>query len=288
MLQLAPTTRARSSRSTGRAEANSAASTRPIHSRQRAAGGRSSSSRSSSPPFFPLRAIARARRAGTSRVRSVRGSRRARRAVRNSRRVPRSERPAIGVAAASKSWSSSACSAALAPFARSFGAASASFCARRRSSAARSQACAAPLAQANRTRVVSAPSPFGRPRAGPRTRTAARRAAAARTAISVFGRARNRRARPRGVPRRRRGRPPSVAAERARTSARRRTAPAERRRRKPRAASIAACNASSPGRSKASAATAIAERHCPDRSGRERAPGPQPASRRSGIGARTA
>jgi len=34
----------------------------------------------------------------------------------------------IGVAAASESWSSSACSAALAPFARSFGAASASFC----------------------------------------------------------------------------------------------------------------------------------------------------------------
>ena len=41
MLQLAPTTRARSSRSTGRAEANSAASTRPIHSRQRVAAGRS-------------------------------------------------------------------------------------------------------------------------------------------------------------------------------------------------------------------------------------------------------
>ena len=41
--------------------------------------------------------------------------------------------------------------------------------------------------------------PRSRPRAGPRMRTAARRAGAARTASSVFGRERNRRARPRGV-----------------------------------------------------------------------------------------
>jgi hypothetical protein len=50
---------------------------------------------------------------------------------------------AIGVAAASESTSNSACSAALAPFARGFGAASASFVARRPRSAEGSQARAA-------------------------------------------------------------------------------------------------------------------------------------------------
>ena len=158
MLQFAPTTRARSSRRTGRAEANTTASTRPIHSRQRAAGGRSSSSRSSSPPFFPARAIARARRAGTSRVRSVRGSRRARRAVRTAgafrarrgRRSGSRRRANPGRAApAARPWRLSR--AVSAPPRPVFAPAAAS-------SAARSQACAAPFAQANRMRVVSAPS----------------------------------------------------------------------------------------------------------------------------------
>ena len=56
-LQALPTTRARFSRNTGSAEAKIAASTRPIHSRQRAGAGRSSSSRSRSPKILRRRAI---------------------------------------------------------------------------------------------------------------------------------------------------------------------------------------------------------------------------------------
>ena len=110
-LQALPTTSARFSRNTGCADANTTASTRPIHSRQRAGGGRSSSS----PQFFPARPIARARRAGTLRAPSVRGSRRARPAVK-AVFAPRARR---GRRSASReSSSSSACRAAPAPSAQ--------------------------------------------------------------------------------------------------------------------------------------------------------------------------
>ena len=96
-------------------------------------------------------------RAGTSRVRSVRGSRRAREPFEQSAGSALGEAGDRG-RGGERIVVEQRLQRALAPFARGFGAASASFCARRRSSAARSQACPAPLAQANRMRVVSAPS----------------------------------------------------------------------------------------------------------------------------------
>ena len=115
------------------------ASTRPIHSRQRAGVGRSSSSVSSSPVGLRVRAMLRARRAGTSRVRSVPEPRRARPAGRTAaaRRAPTFARR-FWRTRSRQSSSSSACSAAPAPLARNFGAAVSSFCARRTSSAERS------------------------------------------------------------------------------------------------------------------------------------------------------
>jgi len=140
----------------------------------------------------------RARRAGTSRVRSVRGSRRARRAAkavggfraRRARRSGSRRRANPGRAApAARPWLLSRAS---------FGATSASFCARRRSSAARSQACPAPLTQANRMRVVSRAVAVGR-RAPARGREQRRGEQRQRERpVQFFGRERNRRARPRG------------------------------------------------------------------------------------------
>ena len=83
--QASPTRRTSASRGTGFAEAKMAASTRSIHSRQRAAGGRSgsSTSRVSSPSRRRRRAAALiGRTAGTSAARKTRARRRARRAGR--------------------------------------------------------------------------------------------------------------------------------------------------------------------------------------------------------------
>ena len=80
-----PTRRTSASRGTGFSEAKIAASTRSIHSRQRAAGGRSrsSTSRGSSPSRRRRRAAALiGRTAGTSAARKIRARRRARRADR--------------------------------------------------------------------------------------------------------------------------------------------------------------------------------------------------------------
>ena len=293
-LQALPTTRARFSRETGSAEAKIAASTRPIHSRQRAGAGRSSSSRSRSPRGF---------RRPRHRSEPVEPERRASgqfadRAERD-QPVEQPPRPALrhlpaefrgraeGVVVEQR-LQRGPC-----PLGAQF--------------RLRRPAAFAPAARAPPTGRTPAPPPWRRrtrwlprrrrrrrpPRAGRRPRTAARRARAARTAISAAAPARRRRARPRAA------RPPlpgrqatgarrsaSGRAARGRRRAPRRTAPAGRRRRTASAASIASCRASSCGTPKTSAAAANEDRHCPAERADEFPPGEQMLSRRPGIGAR--
>ena len=110
--QASPTRRTSASRGTGFCEAKMAASTRSIHSRQRAAGGKSASSTSrlSSPLRWRRRAAALiGRTAGTWAGPKARARRRARRRRSNSRRAAR---PVIGAwraasAGETQSWASS-------------------------------------------------------------------------------------------------------------------------------------------------------------------------------------
>ena len=262
-----PTTRARFSRRTGWAEANSAASTRPIHSRQRAGGGRSSSSRSSSPPFFPLRAIARARRAGTSRVRSVRGSRRARPAVRTAAacRARRARRSASRRRANPRR---AAPAARPGPPWRAVSAPPRQLC-RPSSEVRREIAGVRGALGVGEQDCASSSAPSARSLVARRPADANSGAASSGSANGHFSRwastasaSQPRAARP-PLPGRPRSPAPSV-----RRAARGRTrAAANGAGRVPAAqasaASIAACNASSCGSPKASAAAAIEERHCP-------------------------
>ena len=267
----------------GRTAANSTANSRTCRPRRAGANGWAASRRRRSPPpgrccakiwrgwsaptatSISLRAIARARRAGTSRVRSVRGSRRALRAVRTGGgfRARRGRRSGS----------------------------------RRRANPGRAAPAARPrlLLRA----VSTPPRPVVAPAAAARRRDRrrARRPWPRRTECGLFlrrrwrssgaGRGEQRRGEQRRGEQRQRERPvqflgengigepgreeflrapPRSPCARARltssTSSRRRTAPGLDAT-QARAASIAAGNASSPGRSKASAARAIAERHCP-------------------------
>ena len=227
--------------------------------------------RSSSPWAFGSAPSLRARRAGTSRVRSVRGSRRAQPAGRTAVARARSEIcPPILADALRESSSSSASSAPGAPLARSFGAASCSVCARRPSSADRSHAPRRRLGVGEHDGALGAVGEIAPHAPTAAARTKARRARGARTAISAAAPARSRRARPRAA------RPPLPG--RQATGARRPTS--ERAAARPNtcaaangagrppsaqasAASRASCSASSCGTPKAAAAAAKDERQCP-------------------------
>ena len=230
------------------------ASTRPIHSRQRAGAGRSSSSGSSSPSGFRVsRHRSRARRAGTSRVRSVRGSRRARPAGRTvvARRAPKlpgdfcrgaqaNRRRAAPAARPAPPWRaiSARPRAAFAPAAR----------ARR----TRSQACAAALGvgeqDARRLRAVGdvaarAPPGAREQRRGEQRQRERPFQPLGEHGVGEPGREQFALPSPAGAARR----PASGRAARGRRRARRRTAPGDRPAAQASAASIASCNASSRG-----------------------------------------
>ena len=167
--QASPTRRTSASRGTGFCEAKMAASTRSIHSRQRAAGGRSmsSTSRRSSPSRRRRRAAALiGRTAGTSgRPENSRAAPSAT-SRSNRRRAARSVIGAWRAASAGETQSSASSRSTIlaAGLARSFGATAMRVSARRERSAARSRAEAAARAIAPAAVLDQAGSPgLGRP-----------------------------------------------------------------------------------------------------------------------------